>query len=76
LAGSISWVLPAVVVISEITSDVGGIAAAIAIGAFIGQARPSALRASTEKRRRHTAAGGFSGMAVMIGLILYSQIRW
>jgi hypothetical protein len=69
-------VLPVVFVGSELVSFVGGIAAAMAIGAFIGQARPSSIRASDEERRRDTARGGLNGIVVMIGLILLSEIRW
>ena len=68
--------LPALIVISEITADTGGIAAALAIGAFIGQALPGSMAASSEERRRRTALGGLSGMAVMIGLILFSKFGW
>jgi hypothetical protein len=69
-------VLPALIVISEITADTGGIAAAMAIGAFIGQAVPGSINGSPEERRRYTAIGGFSGMAAMIGLILFSKFGW
>ncbi len=68
--------LPAVILISEITSDVGGVAAALAIGAFAGQAHPSAMKGSTVQRRRYTAVGGFIGMAAMIGIILLSKFGW
>jgi hypothetical protein len=76
LAGSIRAVLPALIVISEITADTGGVAAALAIGAFIGQALPGSITASQEVRRRRTAQGGLSGMAVMIGIILFSKFGW
>jgi hypothetical protein len=56
----------------EVISLSGGVAAAIAVGAFIGQAI-SVLRSSPEKdRRRYTAIGGLLGLSALIGLILLS----
>jgi len=53
-------------------SGAGGIAAAIAIGAFAGQAL-SVIGSSPERqRRRQTTFAGLIGLAVMIGLILLS----
>jgi hypothetical protein len=54
-------------------SGAGGIAAAIAIGAFIGQAIGSFFPSSEIKRRRYTAVGGLIGLVLIIGLILYSE---
>jgi hypothetical protein len=69
-------VLPVAFFNSEITSAVGGIAAAMAIGAFLCQSKPSSISGSEEERRRDTALGGLIGMAAMIGLILLSEIHW
>jgi hypothetical protein len=69
-------VLPVAFTASELVSYVGGIAAAMAIGAFVGQARPRSIGASDEVRRRNTAMGGFSGIAVMIGLIVLLENGW
>ncbi len=66
LTGSIPWVLPVAFTTSESVSYVGGIAAAMAIGACVGQARPRSIGASDEARRRNTAVGGLGGIAVMI----------
>ncbi|HEY2055180.1 MAG TPA: hypothetical protein VGH14_14710 [Solirubrobacterales bacterium] len=60
----------------DLTSGAGGIAAAIAIGAFIGQVLGTLRPASDLRRRRFIAAGGLIGLALMIGLILLSITRW
>jgi hypothetical protein len=58
--------------ISDLASITGGLAAAIAIGAFIGQAF-SLIRPTTDlERRRFIAMGGFLGLAALIGLFLFS----
>jgi hypothetical protein len=44
----------------------------MAIGAFIGQARPGSIKGSEEVRRRNTALGGWIALVLMTGLILYS----
>jgi len=69
-------VLPVAFLASELTSAVGGIAAAMAIGGFLCQSKPSSISGSAEERRRDTALGGLIGMAAMIGLILLSEILW
>jgi hypothetical protein len=73
LAGSIPRVRPAAFLsVQELTSLAGGFAAAIAVGAFIGQSI-SVLRPTTDRERlRYIAAGGFFGLAVLIGLFLFS----
>jgi hypothetical protein len=74
LAGSIPRVLPAAFLISSesLFAGAGGIAAAIAVGAFIGQSL-SAFRPTTDReRRRDIAIGGFLGLAALIGLFLFS----
>ena len=68
--------LPVAFLASELTSAVGGIAAAMAIGGFLCQSKPSSISGSAEERRRDTALGGLIGMAAMIGLILLSEILW
>jgi hypothetical protein len=73
LAGSIRAVLPLAFLSPDaLFAGAGGIAAAIAIGGFAGQCLAIAKSRSDEGRRRGTAAGGFAGLVVMIGLILYS----
>jgi hypothetical protein len=75
LAGSIQRVLPvAFLSPNGLLTGAGGLAAAIAIGAFFGQARAVFASSTEEDRRRSTAAGGLAGLAVIIGLILYSKI--
>jgi hypothetical protein len=71
--GSIQQVLSiALFTARDLLSGTGGFAAAVPIGAFIGQAR-SGFQATTEQeRRRDIAIGGFIGMALLIGLILFS----
>jgi hypothetical protein len=69
-------VLPAAFVSSDLVSYVGGVAAAMAIGAFVSQARPRSITATEEVRRRNTAIGGLIGIAVMIGLILLLEFGW
>jgi hypothetical protein len=56
----------------DLISDAGGFAAAIAIGAFLGQAVAVASALRDERRREIIAVGGFSGLLTMIGLILLS----
>jgi hypothetical protein len=66
-------VLPAAFIsISNLTSVAGGIAAAIAVGGFIGQALAVVVAASDSERREAIALGGFTGLLAMIGLILLS----
>jgi hypothetical protein len=57
------------------TSITGGLAAAIAVGAFIGQALAVATSATDEERREAIALGGSIGFLAMIGLILLSA-KW
>ena len=47
-------------------------AAAVAVGAFVGQAVAILSALPEPQRRRRTALGGFLGLGVMIGLILLS----
>ena len=68
--------LPVAFATSQLVSFVGGVAAAMAIGAFVSQARPRSISAAEEVRRRNTAIGGLTGMAAMIGLILLLEIGW
>jgi hypothetical protein len=73
LAGSIRKVLPvAFLTFQDVAPLVGGLAAAIAVGAFIGQARSGFWNVSEQERRRDTAIGGFIGLALVIGLFLFS----
>jgi hypothetical protein len=66
-------VLPAVFISPDhLLTGAGGFAAAIAIGAFIGQGLDVLKPASDLVRRQRTAEGGLIGLAVMIGLILLS----
>lgn len=58
--------------ISTLTSIAGGLAAAIAVGAFIGQTFTAFGSGSDRKRRRDTAFGGLIGLAAIIGLFLFS----
>jgi hypothetical protein len=73
LAGSIRAVLPvAFSSITTLTSIAGGFAAAIAVGAFVGQSL-TLFRPTTElERRRYIAVGGFLGLALLIALFLFS----
>jgi hypothetical protein len=73
LAGSIPRVLPASFLSPDTaTSITGGLAAAIAVGAFIGQALAVVASATDAERREAIALGGFIGLLAMIGLILLS----
>jgi hypothetical protein len=67
-------VLPAAYLFTreDLLAVTGGIAAAIGIGAFAGQAVAVLLGSSDQGRRRRTAAGGLFGLMVMIGLIQLS----
>ena len=56
----------------ELLSVAGGLAAAIAIGAFFGQVSAEFGGVSEERRRRRTVKGGLAGVGVVIGLILVS----
>jgi hypothetical protein len=70
-------VLPASFIpVPDLTSGAGGLAAAIAVGAFIGQSLSGLWPASEQKRRRDTAVGGFAGLMAMIGLILLAANGW
>jgi hypothetical protein len=76
LAGSIKKVLPvAFISTPELTSVVGGVAAAIAIGAFLGQTLAVVVLMSDRQRREVIAAGGITGLLLMIGFILLSA-KW
>jgi ABC-type arginine transport system permease subunit len=76
LADSIRAVLSAAFIsLQDLTSAAGGLAAAIAIGAFIGQVLAVAVAAADEGRREAIAIGGLIGLLAMIGLILYSA-KW
>jgi FtsH-binding integral membrane protein len=72
--GSIPRVLPVAFLLTreDLISGAGGLAAAIAIGAFAGQAISILLSASELSRLRRTAIGGLLGVIVMSGLILLS----
>jgi hypothetical protein len=67
-------VLPVAFLTSELISLVGGLAAAMALGVFGGQILPGSISGSDEARRRNTAFGGLFGVAVLIGLILFSYL--
>jgi hypothetical protein len=54
-------------------SATGGLAAAIAVGAFFGQVDAIVHRSSDEDRRRRTAFGGLAGAIILIGLFLVSK---
>jgi hypothetical protein len=56
----------------DLVSATGGLAAAIAIGAFVGQVSAIGRRLSEGDRRRRVALGGLAGAAVLIGLFLVS----
>jgi hypothetical protein len=56
----------------DLVSAAGGLAAAIAIGAFLGQVRAIGRSLSEEDRRRTIALGGLVGAFVLIGLFLVS----
>jgi hypothetical protein len=57
---------------AALLTGAGGFAAAIAIGAFFGQAHAILSSTSDQDRRWSTAVGGFAGLIAMIGLILVS----
>ena len=59
----------------DLSSGAGGLAAAVAIGAFIGQVLSVAIAAPDEGRRELIAVGGLTGLLAMIGLILCS-VKW
>jgi hypothetical protein len=61
--------------LSNLTSLVSGLAAAIAIGAFVGQVFSVAATASDDERREFIATGGLIGLLAMIGFILLSA-KW
>jgi hypothetical protein len=69
-------VLPVASITGDLTSIVGGLAAAMAIGAFIGQAWASFLPMTEVERRRFIAVGGLAGLMAMSGLFLLSYARW
>lgn len=58
----------------ELLSLTAGIAAAIAVGAFGGQALAVLFSWPDHDRRKQTAAGGLIGLLAIIGLILLSEI--
>jgi len=77
LAGSIRKVLPvAFISLGDLTSATGGLAAAIAVGAFIGQTLTAFGSGNDKRRRRDTAVGGLFGLAVMSAFILLSIYEW
>jgi urea transporter len=60
---------------AELFTGAGGLAAAIAVGGFLGQVIAIALPASDQERREITAFGGCFGFLAMIGLIALS-VEW
>jgi hypothetical protein len=76
LAGSIRKVLPVAFISTQaLSSLVGGVAAAIAIGAFIGQTLAVVASMDDRQRREAIAVGGLTGLLLMIGFILISA-KW
>jgi hypothetical protein len=75
LAGSIRVVLSVASLFTAeaLFSATGGLAAAIAVGAFLGQVDAIAHGSPEEDRRRRTAFGGLAGAIVLIGLFLLSK---
>jgi hypothetical protein len=70
-------VLPAALPgLDTLFSGAGGFAAAIAIGAFLGQAATSFVPSPDRKRRNAIAVGGLFGLLTMIGLIFLSANGW
>jgi hypothetical protein len=59
----------------QIFSAAGGCAAAIAVGAFIGQVWAVVASMGDQERREMIALGGLAGLFVLIGLILLS-VKW
>jgi hypothetical protein len=57
---------------SEFALGSGGYAAAIAVGAFIGQVVPGLTGAPEKKLRRYTVVGGLAGMGAASLVILLS----
>lgn len=74
-AGSIRAVLPVALLLTSagLLAVTGGLAAAIAVGAFFGQVLAIAKRSSDEGRRGRTALGGVAGALILIGLLLVSK---
>ncbi|HKZ14816.1 MAG TPA: hypothetical protein VJL81_13320 [Solirubrobacterales bacterium] len=67
--------LPAMLISpTNLFAAAGGIAAAIAIGGFAGQAIAILRSVSEARRRAETAVGGLAALIAIIGLILYSKI--
>jgi hypothetical protein len=60
---------------TDLFTGAGGLAAAIAVGGFLGQVIAIALLASDQERREITAFGGCFGFLTMIGLIVLS-VKW
>jgi hypothetical protein len=58
--------------IDDLTALAGGLAAAVAIGAFFGQVLSVVVGATESERREFIAMGGLIGLLAMIGLILLS----
>jgi hypothetical protein len=72
--GSIVQVLPAALLFAteDLISGAGGFAAAIAIGAFLGQVIAVVGAFGNVRRREAIAVGGIIGLVTMTGLILLS----
>jgi ABC-type uncharacterized transport system permease subunit len=74
LDGTLGGVLFSAFSFSEFTLGAGGFAAAIAVGAFIGQVIPGLTGAPEPKLRRDTVIGGLLGMGAAAFVIFLSAI--
>ena len=60
--------------LSQLTSVSGGLAASIAVGAFLGQVVPGFTGAPEEELRRDTVIGGLGGLIVALIVIVLSAV--
>jgi hypothetical protein len=75
LVATLGGVDASILSFSEFALGAGGYAAAIAVGAFLGQVVPGFTGASETKLRHDTVVGGMGGF-VVASVILLSAIRW
>jgi hypothetical protein len=61
---------------TEFATGMGGVAATVAVGAFIGQIRPGLAEASDARVRREAVTGGVPGFLLAAGVFVLSAAVW
>jgi hypothetical protein len=67
-------VLPLASIFSQILNGFGGTAAVMAVGIFIGQAKPSLAGEGDDAVRRGATVGGLSGLGFVLYVLVLSAL--